>query len=516
MNRIICLDPLVANQIAAGEVIERAASVVKEIVENSIDAKATKIEVEIEGSGIHLIRVRDNGHGIIKEDLPLAFCRHATSKIRTSNDLEEINSLGFRGEALASIASVSKCCLTSKVSHQETAWKIEIHPNFEAKMVPCSHAQGSTIEIRDLFFNTPVRRKFLRSEKTENAVIEETLKRLALSAPQVSMIFKQNEKVIRHYERAHDEMSLRSRVASIVGQSFMDNAKRIDINVGAMSLSGWIAHPTLQRRYADCQYFFVNGRSVKDRALSYAIRTLYQQHREYSEGTYPAYILFLTVEPSEVDVNVHPTKQEVRFSQSMRIYQFLAQAIEKNWNEEKDFTQLQKPLTTSLHLGKVSNERKVLPPSSNRYVLIEHDKGVQIIDLKRSKREIVLYYLEKQNRHFSQKPLLFPLNITLSFTHFSVKEWIMLLKDYGFECQEENHQVKILQQPILLDAINEEMLSIFLKAKDIKECQKMLVEILISNCSLKALNTLNFTEKEWMSFPSICLTHDTIEKALEV
>jgi DNA mismatch repair protein MutL len=326
MQRIQTLTPLLANQIAAGEVIERPASVVKELVENSLDAGATKIDLDIEQGGVRLIRVRDNGGGIHRDDLPLALNRHATSKVQTYEDLEKINTLGFRGEALASVSSVSHLEVSSAIPNA-TGWKITMQGTAELpKVNPVSHPQGTTVEVYDLFFNTPARRKFLRSEKTEFDHIDELIKRIALSHPEVTFTLKHNQRQVRQYLGAHSAAEREQRVALLCGNAFVDNAVHLATEASGLKLSGWIALPTFSRSQADLQYFYVNGRMVRDKLVAHAVKQAYQDVL-YGDR-YPAYALFLEIAPQQVDVNVHPTKHEVRFRESRMVHDFICSTLQ--------------------------------------------------------------------------------------------------------------------------------------------------------------------------------------------
>lgn len=324
MNRIQKLSPLLANQIAAGEVIERPASVVKELVENSLDAEASQIEIDIEQGGVRLIRVRDNGGGIHREDLPLALSRHATSKLMGPQDLVQIMTLGFRGEALASIASVSRLTLTS-ARHKETGFQVAAHGEVNSEVIPAPHPQGTTVEIRDLFFNTPARRKFLRSEKTEFDHIDELIKRIALAAFSVTFTLKHNGRAIRQYFSVKDKSFASERLTALCGPQFVEEALQIEAEGAGMRLHGWIAQPTFSRSQADLQYFYVNGRMVRDKLVIHALKEAYQD--VLYRDRYPAYILFLEIAPSQVDVNVHPTKHEVRFRESRVVHDFILVSI---------------------------------------------------------------------------------------------------------------------------------------------------------------------------------------------
>jgi DNA mismatch repair protein MutL len=326
MRRISLLDPQLANQIAAGEVIERPASVIKELLENSLDAGATQIEIIIEGGGVQRICIRDNGFGIHKDDLALALSRHATSKIKNLQELEQVNSLGFRGEALASIASVSRLSLSSRPAAETTAWQLQTEGRESAtKIQPVAHPPGTTIDIRDLFFNTPARRKFLRTEKTENTHIQDRIAQIALSAFAVAFSLKQQQKTLLQLPKAETLPQREGRVAKICGEAFMQNALSIEIETFGLKIAGWIALPSFMRSQPDLQYFYVNGRMVRDKLISHAIRQAYKD-MQYADR-HPAYVLYFTLDPIMVDVNVHPTKSEVRFRESRQVHDFIFKSL---------------------------------------------------------------------------------------------------------------------------------------------------------------------------------------------
>ena len=327
MPKIHTLSPQLANQIAAGEVVERPSSVLKELSENSLDAGATRIEVEVEQGGTKLIRVRDDGCGISESDLPLALSRHATSKILGLEDLEAVATLGFRGEALASIASVSRLALTSN-SGEGSGWKaVSEGRDMEVELQPAAHPQGTSVEVRDLFFNTPARRKFLRTENTEYKRIDDCLKKLALSRMDVAFSLKHNQKVQFSLRPANSQAEQEKRVADLCGPQFMEQALFVDNDRTGIRLWGWIGLPTFSRSQADLQYFFVNGRSIRDKVVSHAVRQAYQDVLYH--GRHPAYVLFLEILPADVDVNVHPTKHEVRFRESGSIHSFVSTTLKK-------------------------------------------------------------------------------------------------------------------------------------------------------------------------------------------
>jgi DNA mismatch repair protein MutL len=324
--RIQRLDTQLANQIAAGEVVERPASVIKELLENSLDARATQIEIDIERGGTRLVRVRDNGTGIHKDDLTLALSRHATSKIATLDDLNCIGTLGFRGEALPSISSVSRLTLISAQQDSSTAWRIANDDGTTASdVIPAAHPCGTTVEIRDLFFNTPARRKFLRSEKTEFGHLQEVIRRIALSHFEVGFHLKHNQRVVQILKAARSSSEQLQRISAICGQAFSENAIKIDDEIAGMRLTGWVGLPTFSRSQADMQYFYINGRIVRDKLVSHAVRQAYQDVLYH--GRHPAYVLYLSLPPELVDVNVHPTKHEVRFREGRLVHDFLFRVI---------------------------------------------------------------------------------------------------------------------------------------------------------------------------------------------
>ena len=319
------LPPRLANQIAAGEVVERPASVVKELVENSLDAGATRIELDIEKGGHKRIKLRDNGIGIAKDELELALSRHATSKIATLDDLEQILSLGFRGEALASISSVSRLSLTSKPAGQEQAWQANCEGrDMAVSLQPAAHPDGTTIDVADIFYNTPARRKFLRTEKTEYQHIEDVIKRIALSRPDVAFMLRHNGKVTKRFT-AVGEDQLASRVGQVCGQAFLQHAIHTRCEYDSITLEAWLGDASQMRSSNDCQYSFVNGRGMRDKLILHALRQAYESVLALPEQ--PAFVVYLTIDPKEVDVNVHPAKHEVRFQQSRLVHDFICKAI---------------------------------------------------------------------------------------------------------------------------------------------------------------------------------------------
>ena len=363
MSVIKVLSPQLANQIAAGEVVERPASVLKELVENSLDAGAQSIDIDIEQGGVKLIRIRDDGCGIEQDDLPLALSRHATSKIGNLEDLEAVSSLGFRGEALASIASVSRLTLTS-CQGESGAWKaVSEGRDMEVDIEPASHPVGTSVEVRDLFFNTPARRKFLRTEKTEYNRIDESIKKLALSRFDVAFNLRHNQRAQLSLRPAATQLEKEKRVADICGAPFMEQALYVDNNRLGLRLWGWIGLPTFSRSQADLQHFFVNGRSIRDKVVTHAVRQAYQDVLYH--GRHPAYVLFLEIAPTDVDVNVHPTKHEVRFRESGSIHSFISQTIKKALAEDRPQDHLQSNESFNPDGGEFSSQP--LPRAQNQW-----------------------------------------------------------------------------------------------------------------------------------------------------
>jgi DNA mismatch repair protein MutL len=338
MSRIQILNPRLANQIAAGEVVERPSSVVKELLENALDAGATRIDITIEEGGVRLVRVRDNGLGIARDDLALALARHATSKIGELDDLEAIATLGFRGEALASIASVSRLALTSSADESGAGWQVTAEGrDMTASVNAAAHARGTTVEMRDLFFNTPARRKFLRTEKTEAGHVEDVVRKLALSHFNTGFSLTVNERAVLTLKRASSPQDMQRRVAQICGTPFVESAVAVDVEHAGLRLWGWLGLPTFSRAQPDLQFFFVNGRMVRDRVLTHAVRQAFAD--VLFHGRHPAYALYLELDPAAVDVNVHPTKHEVRFRDQRLVHDFLFRTLHRVIAELRPDTQ---------------------------------------------------------------------------------------------------------------------------------------------------------------------------------
>ena len=441
------------NQIAAGEVVERPASVVKELVENSLDAGASSVHVDIVAGGHKLIRVRDSGGGIPEGELALALSRHATSKIESLEDLEAVVSLGFRGEALPSIASVSRLTMCSRSAAVDTAWQLEAEGGEIGVPRPAAHPVGTTVEVHDLFYNTPARRRFLRTERTEFGHIDKWLKRLALSRPEGAFTVSHNRRTVLQLQAAGSDEQRLQRIGKILGEAIADQAVYIEHETEGVALSGWLALPTFNRSQPDMQYWFVNGRSITDRTLAHAARHAYRD--VLFHGRYPAYVLNLTMDPAAVDANAHPAKHEVRFRDSRRVHGIVSQALEAALRETRpgghapppatlprsgSFEQSTMRLQSNGHPARTavgetlaayrtmaasmpSGAAADIPPLgfavaqlAGTYVLAENSDGLIVVDMHAA-HERILYEKLKQNfddNAVVRQPLLVPTMISVA------------------------------------------------------------------------------------------------------
>ena len=441
------------NQIAAGEVVERPASVVKELVENSLDAGASSVQVDIAAGGHKLIRVRDTGGGIPEDELALALSRHATSKIESLEDLEAVVSLGFRGEALPSIASVSRLTLCSRLAAADTAWQLEAEGGDVGTPRPAAHPVGTTVEVHDLFYNTPARRRFLRTERTEFGHIDKWMKRLALSRPAVAFTVTHNRRTVLQLQAAGSDEQRLQRIGKILGEAFAGQAVYVEHETEGVALSGWLALPTFNRSQPDMQYWFVNGRSITDRTLAHAARHAYRD--VLFHGRYPAYVLSLTMDPATIDANAHPAKHEVRFRDSRRVHGIVSQVLEAALRETRpgghtpppaalpgsaSFEQATMRLHSNGHPPRASVGETLaayqamaasmpsvaaadIPPLgfavaqlAGTYVLAENSDGLIIVDMHAA-HERILYEKLKQNfddNAVVRQPLLVPTMISVA------------------------------------------------------------------------------------------------------
>ncbi|KRG78873.1 DNA mismatch repair protein [Stenotrophomonas ginsengisoli] len=351
------LPEILINQIAAGEVVERPASVVKELVENAIDAGASRVDIDLEEGGARLIRIRDNGCGIIADELPLAISRHATSKIASLDDLEAVSTLGFRGEALPSIASVSRFTLASRRHDAEHGASLQVDGGRVGEVSPRAHAAGTTVEVRDLFYNVPARRKFMRAERTELGHIEEWLRSLALARPDVELRISHNGKPSRRYQPG--ELYSELRLEQTLGEDFAGQCLRVDHTGAGLRLHGWIALPQYSRASTDQQYFYVNGRAVRDRSVAHAVKLAYAD--VLFHGRHPAYVLFLELDPTRVDVNVHPAKHEVRFRDARLVHDFVYRTLKDALAQTR--AGLSGEQVSATVSGQVPHDSTLIPPS---------------------------------------------------------------------------------------------------------------------------------------------------------
>ena len=512
-HKIHALPSLLVNQIAAGEVVERPASVIKELVENSLDANARQIDIDVMQGGIKKIRIMDNGFGIAKEDLPLALSRHATSKLASLEDLERISSMGFRGEALPSIASVSRLKMVSATAEDEHAWVIE---GADHMIKPAAHPVGTTLEVHDLFFNTPARRKFLKTEKTEFSHIEQAIKRLALARFDVGFSLKHNGREVFNVKRADDHAQMESRLKSLLGQSFVDHSLFFEHEAAGLRMWGWVALPTFSRSQADMQHFYVNKRMVRDKLVAHAVRQAYADVLYH--GRHPAYVIYLELDPALVDVNVHPTKHEVRFREGRLVHDFIfrtlhmvlakakpeesgipgSQSLEKKpfpgTSENTGFKlpahQQNMPLNVAeTEAGyaasfaaqqpvdmpeaaeqKVASNQDFIPPLGfalaqlqGVFILAQNAKGMVIVDMHAAHERITYERLKQaiEGDGIRSQPLLLPITLNISQREAEVcEEQADLLYRLGLEIDRLGEQSVVVRAvPVLLQRASAEQLA---------------------------------------------------------
>ena len=493
--RIKQLTAKLANQIAAGEVVERPSSVVKELLENSLDASSSQIDVHVEAGGTRLIKIRDDGVGIKKQDLMLAISRHATSKIETISDLEAVSTLGFRGEALASIASVSHLTLTSNDSDGNTGWSIVE----DGEVTPAAHPRGTTLEVRDLFFNTPARRKFLRTERTEYQRIDEIIRKVSLSHPTINITLSHDGKMTRQYRGSTSKDDEQRRLASAFGTTFVENALYFEEENHGMHLSGWISLPTYSRSQSDQQFFFVNSRIIRDKLITHAVKQAYSD--VLYQARQPVFALFLTLDPKTLDVNVHPTKHEVRFRDSRNVHDFIFRTIHKVLADVRpeDVVELGPvgrltsiPVQSNFsmegkHRGSRISEQmqhyaellRSEPASINAdvysdvpplgyavaqlhgiYILAQNERGLVIVDMHAAHERITYERLKVSDNNLKIQPLLVPMTIAVSAAESdAVDNCTSELGNLGFDLTRASEESLIIRAiPALLSRGNAEQL----------------------------------------------------------
>ncbi|MFO7602189.1 MAG: DNA mismatch repair endonuclease MutL [Gammaproteobacteria bacterium] len=442
-----------ANQIAAGEVVERPASVVKELMENSLDAGATQIDVEIEAGGLKKILVRDNGCGIAQAQLPLALCRHATSKIASIDDLQAIDSLGFRGEALASIGSVSRLQLISRCAGADSAWCLATRPGVDQIIEPIAHPPGTSVDVGDLFYNTPARRKFLRAERTEFRHLDEVFRRMALGRFDVGFQLKHNQRYVHQLRPAVDNEARLRRLHKLFGKAFVQQGSYVQMQASGLRVWGWLSRPDYLRSQTDQQYFYVNGRIIRDRMINHAIRQAYQPW--LYPGRQAAYVLHLELDEALVDVNVHPTKHEVRFRESRLVHDFIytvvsgalapttatpaalqpapvasrdaaappaatpqvREAVNPYGHLRGLTTETHEPTPLGMFLGALANRFWLFAPQAEQ---AEQAEGLLVLDLPAAREQVYLQRLRNTDAPLSRQPVLVPMNLSLTPAQFSV------------------------------------------------------------------------------------------------
>lgn len=447
------------NQIAAGEVVERPASVVKELVENSLDAGAGAITIDIVAGGLKLVRVRDDGSGVAEGELALALSPHATSKITSLDDLQAVASLGFRGEALPSIASVAQLSLTSRTAESDTAWQVTADNGKLSEPRPAAHPSGTTVEVQDLFYNTPARRKFLRTERTEFGHIDKWVRRLALARSDVAFTVTHNRRVVLKLTAAMSQDQRLERIAAVCGETFASQSVYLERAAGDMAVSGWLGLPTFNRSQPDLQYWFVNGRSISDRTLTHAVRHAYRD--VLFHGRYPAYVLHLSIDPATVDANAHPAKHEIRFRDGRRVHGLVAQSVEQALQDTRPGAQAAGPARIDLPASPHYQQQAMgLPPANGVsrpavaralagfeqllqaagepmadyatgdipplghaiaqlagiYILAENARGLVVVDMHAAHERVVYERLKKAyaERELIRQPLLVPVTVAVS------------------------------------------------------------------------------------------------------
>ena len=551
MPQIHTLPSHLINQIAAGEVVERPASVVKELVENSLDAGAGAVTIEVDAGGTRLIRVNDDGCGIDRDQLVSALSRHATSKISSLTDLENIASLGFRGEALPSIASVSRLTLISRSQQADRAWKLQARES--ADPVPDALPQGTQVEVLELFYNVPARKKFLRTEQTEYKHIETLFKNMALSHPAVAFKLIHNQKVVYQLASVQNPADQRRRLAALCGKSFAESLVEIDISSDHLRLQGWVALPTFNRSQADMQYFFVNQRMVRDKLINHAVRQAYQD--VLFHGRHPAYVLSLTMDARELDVNVHPQKHEVRFRNSRMVHDFLFRSLHQALGEVQPAQQIDSPgfaladevtaaqpgqpalifnqqyrgdrssnlreqmqsyaalLQSDSQSDEVGEEQQEVPPLGfalaqlkGIYILAENSGGLIIVDMHAAHERIV-YERMKQNalqEDVIAQPLLVPISFNVSQAEADlVEENVEFFSHLGFKVERLGpEQIRLRAIPALLKNANSEQLLRDVLAdlvehgssQRIQEFQNEMLSTMACHASVRANRLLSLNE----------------------
>ena len=444
-TRIQQLSADVANQIAAGEVIERPASVVKELLENALDSGADVISIDIGFGGLNQVKISDNGSGIVAADLPLAIAAHATSKITQLNDLYAISSMGFRGEALASIASISRLSLSSKTATQTHAMMLQVSGASTPSLSPCARAQGTTVDVLDLFFNAPVRKKFLKTARSEYLAIEMVVKRFALSAPTLALTLRHNGKHVIELPAATCEKTRLLRIRKLLGKTFIENAIYLDVERAGMRLFGWVSGPTYQRSQNDKQWVYINQRMMRDKLINHAIKQAYDDLLH--PGRYPACLLYLVIPAQEVDVNVHPTKHEVRFQQPRLVHDFITTTISSALAQQKQeiavaVSPVASTLKHSLAVSEVYTKQPIQAVVRAKeslvttwhilnahFCLVFIHEQPYFVDIVHAQQQRLLSVVDHEPRPLASRPLLVP--VRYSIDPQLVEPYQLMLTEFG-------------------------------------------------------------------------------------
>ena len=508
-SRIHALPLNLANQIAAGEVIERPASVLKELVENSIDAGAAQISIDIEGAGSQLIRVSDNGFGIHPDDLPLALSRHATSKLHSSEQLSHIASLGFRGEALPSISSISELTLSSRQANSDCAWQLA--PNNES-ITPSAHPLGTTIEVRNLFFNVPARRHFLKGNKTETHHITTTFHRLALSHFNIGFHYQTSTSGTIKLAVADTIDKKQQRIAKICGKTFITNSVYIEQQFDDINLHGWLGTAETHRAQSDIHYFFINGRVIRDRVITHAIRQAYADL--IPSGRYPAFVLYLTLPLDQVDINVHPTKHEVRFRDARLIHGLITRALQDALASEHSPIDI--PKQEQITLGSIAEktpqykiqaarkqEENNLSSSirllHQRYIIADSKQGPMLIDLQLAEQTLRQQQLHHaiQSNTLRSRPILVPIRIVITQQQSQLLiQYKEILSSLAITFKVNDIYIIVESIPSLLAQVDiKQLISVLLNAINNNQTStKQLAIVLQQQCPLNAIHNIQQAE----------------------
>lgn len=506
--RIQVLPSNVANQIAAGEVIERPASVVKELLENALDAKATQLSIELSFGGLNAIVVSDNGEGIEADDLLLALTPHATSKMTCLSDLASIGTLGFRGEALASIASVSRLCIQSKPDHQAQAMQIKLEDD-EVSVSPCARNAGTTVTVEDLFYNAPVRKRFLKSERTEFFAIDRLVRCFALSAPYVGVVFSHNGEVVFNIPKGETEHLRLLRIQKILGKAFLDAAIPLETHYAGLQISGWVGGSAYARSQQDRLWIYVNQRMVNDKLLNHAVKQAYEG--VLHPGRYPGCLLYLDIDPAEVDVNVHPTKHELRFHDPRNVHDALRSAIGSVLSEPSPDTHKQEGSLKAPKQAQAS-QPKVKASTPTRWVVITHefallflDEKPFLVDVQQLQQEMLFERLRNSPLPLEHRPLLVPVTIALSAESIvKLEQLFELFAQIGLTLSWLGEQVVVVRTiPILTPHLNLKPFveaALKLNLKTVKDIYQLLAQ---HQC-IAAFSATDLERETWVQYVQSC------------